>query len=215
MPGERTAGFVGDGDRDHDGQAEAELLENLVDGEERGLCIERVEDGFNQQEIDPAFDERLGLFGIGGHKIVEGDRAKSGVVHIRRHRSRTVGRPDGPRHKQGAGGILLQNLFHGTPGHLGPFDVELIHQRFQVIVGLRDDGAAKGVGLDNVRARFKEFHVDLFDELRTGEGEQVVVSLQVGRMVSKAFSAKVGLFEFMLLDHGAHGAIEHQHLRFQ
>ena len=36
-------------------------LEIFLDGEERGLGVERVEDGFEQQQVDAAFDQGAGL----------------------------------------------------------------------------------------------------------------------------------------------------------
>ena len=35
--------------------------EQVVDGEQAGLEVERVEDGFGQEDIGPAVDEGLGL----------------------------------------------------------------------------------------------------------------------------------------------------------
>ena len=40
-----------------DGQAAANLVEGLLDGEERGLGVERVEDGLDEQRIDAALDQ--------------------------------------------------------------------------------------------------------------------------------------------------------------
>ena len=52
LAGEGPAAAVGDRDRDHHRQAHAVLLEKLLDGEQAGLEVERVEDGFGQQQID-------------------------------------------------------------------------------------------------------------------------------------------------------------------
>src|SRR6478672_3607141 len=48
---ERASGSVGDRAGDDDWQSRAVTLESLVDGEERRLGIERVEDRLDQQQI--------------------------------------------------------------------------------------------------------------------------------------------------------------------
>ncbi len=64
------------------------------DGVERGLGVQRVEDGLDQQDIDAAFEQAARLFGIGRLQIVEGDRAEAGIVHVGRDRGGAVGRPE-------------------------------------------------------------------------------------------------------------------------
>jgi hypothetical protein len=53
LAGEDAAGGVGDGAGDDHRQAFAGLLHQLVDGEDRGLGIERVEDRLDQEEVAP------------------------------------------------------------------------------------------------------------------------------------------------------------------
>ena len=91
---------------DHDGQlfssgCEAILIEDLADGDERGLGVERVEDGLDEQQIDAAGDERADLMRVGGLHLVEGDDAKAGIVGVGR-----VGERDGER-ADGAGDEAL------------------------------------------------------------------------------------------------------------
>ena len=59
------------------GHAHAPLLEDLVDGVEGGLGVERVEDGLHQQEVHAAFEQRFHLFLVGGHQLIEGARRGS------------------------------------------------------------------------------------------------------------------------------------------
>lgn len=51
LPGQRAAGEVGDGAGDHQRQTDLQPILHLLDGQECGLGIERVEDGFHQQHI--------------------------------------------------------------------------------------------------------------------------------------------------------------------
>ena len=51
------------------------------------------------------------------------------------------------------------------------------------------------------------------DDLRLCEGQQIVVAAQVAGPIRELTAAKVRLAQMMLLNHGAHGAIEnHQPL---
>jgi len=52
--------------------------------------------------------------------------------------------------------------------------------------------------------------MDVGDDLRPGDRQQVVVALQVRGMVGEAPAPVIGFFQFVVLDHGAHGAVEHQ-----
>ena len=89
-----------DGGGDHDRQflalrGEAILIEDLADGDQRGLGVERVEDGFDQQQVDAAGDEGAHLLRVGGLHLVEGDDAEAGIVGVGRVGERDGERPDG------------------------------------------------------------------------------------------------------------------------
>ena len=48
------------------------------------------------------------------------------------------------------------------------------------------------------------------DQIRARQGEQVIVPLEQLRPVGKALATVVSLLQLLVLDHGAHGAIEQQ-----
>ena len=50
--------------------------------------------------------------------------------------------------------------------------------------------------------------MDLADDVRLGQREEVVGAAQVARMVGEARTAEVGLAELVALEHRAHGAVE-------
>ena len=83
------------------GSSLAVRIEDLADGDQRGLGVERVEDGLDQQQIDAAGDQGAHLLGVGGLHLVEGDHAEAGVVGVGR-----VGERDGQR-ADGAGDEAL------------------------------------------------------------------------------------------------------------
>ena len=99
LAGQHAAGEIGDGARHHHRQADAARLIKLGDGIERGLGVERVEDGLDQQDIGAAVDEAARLLGIGCAQLIEGDRAVARIAHVGRDRGGAVGRPHGAGHE--------------------------------------------------------------------------------------------------------------------
>jgi hypothetical protein len=61
LAAEDAARGVGDRAADDDGQALAGLVERFVDGEQRGLGVERVEDGLDQDDTSapPSMSARV------------------------------------------------------------------------------------------------------------------------------------------------------------
>ena len=93
---EGAAAGVGQRARDHDGDFAAEPLGQEVDGVERRLGVERVEDRLDEQDVDPAVEKSLRLRRVGVDQLAEGDLARRGVRHVGRHRGRAVRRAHRP-----------------------------------------------------------------------------------------------------------------------
>ena len=199
---------IGDRAGDHDRQAPAEPLEALVDRKERRLRVQGIEHGFNQQNVDTAFDQRLGLLDIGHAQLLEADVAGTRIIDVGRdrcgfglwaectgHETRLVGRAE-------AVGRLA--------GDAGRGEVHLAGELGHAVVGLRDDRRTKGIGLDDVCAGSQIVGMNLGNHLRTGDREQLVVAFDVVGEVGQPLAAVVGLGELVALDHGAHGAVEDQ-----
>ena len=66
----------------------------FLDGEDRRLGVEGVEDRLDQQQVGAAVDQAARLLGIGRAQLVEGDVAEAGIVDVRRDRRGAVGRPE-------------------------------------------------------------------------------------------------------------------------
>ena len=94
LAGQGAAGRVGDGAGDDDGPAPALLLEERLDGEDRRLGVERVEDRLDEDEVAAAVDEPAGRLEVGRDELVVGDVARAGVVDVGRDRGRTRRRPE-------------------------------------------------------------------------------------------------------------------------
>ncbi len=209
LPRQQPAGFVGDGAGDHHGHVDAALFGDFGDRIQRRLGVQRVEDGFDQQQVGAAVQQTLDLFAIGRAQIVEGDGAEAGVGNVGRDRGGAVGRSDGAGDKARLA-VLGRDARGGGARQLGAFEIELIGETGEVVIGLRDRGRGKGVGGDDVGAGAQIFGVDVLDRLRLGQDQQVVVAPEVAVKILETFAAERGLVIFEALDHGAHGAVEHQ-----
>ncbi len=89
-----AAGGVGDGAGDHDRQFDVQFFEHALYGEDRGLGVEGVENGFDQDQVGAAFDQAFGGFGVVFHQLIEGHVAVAGVVYVGRQRAGTAGRTE-------------------------------------------------------------------------------------------------------------------------
>ena len=52
--------------------------------------------------------------------------------------------------------------------------------------------------------------MDVADDVRLGQAQQVIIALQVRGPVCEALAAVIRLFQLVPLDHGAHGAIQEE-----
>ena len=206
---EGAAGGVGDGDADHDGQAEGATLEDLVDGEEGGLGVEGVEDGFDEQDVGAGVDEGLDLLGVGGDDLVPSDGAVVGPVDVGRHGEGAVERADGAGDEATATGGGGRGGGGGAAGAGDGGVVELGDDLLEMVIGHADGGGGETVGLDDVGSGGEVGGVDLFDHGRLGEAEEVVVALQIVGKVLETLAAEVGLGQAVGLHHRAHGPVEH------
>ena len=178
LAGQRAARAVGDRAGDHDRQPHAALGEDLLASEDRRLGVERVEDRLDQDQVGAAVDQAIDLLAIGDAQFVEGDRAIAGIVDVRRHRGGAVGRPDRAGDEP-ALAVRLFRLDRGAPGEPRAVAVEFVYRVLHAVIRLGDAGRGEGVGLQDVGARHRIGEMDVLDRLRLGEGQQVVVALQM------------------------------------
>ena len=191
------------------GTRDAARLGDVGDGRDRRLGVERVEDGLDQQEVGAALEQPLDLLGIGAAQLVEGDGAEAGIGDVGRDRGGAVGRPERAGDEARAAVLALRDVGGGArePGAL---DVELVGDARHAVVGLRDAGRGEGVGRDDVGAGAEIGEMDVADRFRLAEDEQIVVAAHLPVPGIEARAAIALLVEPERLDHGAHGAVEHQ-----
>ena len=208
-PGQQAAGAVGDGAGDHHRQIDAARIELFGDGEDGGLGVERVEDGLDQQRIDAAVEQAAHLLGIGDAQFVEGDGAKARIQNVGRDRGGAVGRADGAGDEALLAVLVLRDA-RGVAGEAGAFEVQFVGDLRHRVIGLRDAGRGEGVGRDDVGAGAEIGEVDGAHRVGPAEIEQIVVAAHLAVPGIEARAAKALLVEAERLDHGAHGAVEHQ-----
>ena len=208
LTGERAAGSVGDRAGDDDWPSARALLEEGLQGEDRGLGVERVEDRLDEQHVGAAVDQPAGLLEVGQDQLVEADVAGARIVDIGGDRRGLVGGAersgDIARLAGGAGG---RRVGLGA-GQRRRSDVELVGEVGHAVVGQRDPVGVERVGLDEVAACIEVGPVDVGDDLRLGDRQQVVVALEVLTPVGEPGPAIVGLGELVALDEGAHRAVQ-------
>ena len=105
----------------------------------------------------------------------------------------------------------VRPLVRGLTGQAGAGDVQLVGQRLEIEVGLRDGRRRERVRLDDVGPGLEIGVVNVRDELRSGEDQEIDVVLHRDGMRAKPLAAHVALVQPVLLHHGAHGAVENQH----
>ena len=71
-----------DGGGDDDGQSVRSVVEDFLAGHQCRFGVEGVEDGFDHEDVDAAFDEGFDLMSVGVFDLVEGDGAEGGVVGV-------------------------------------------------------------------------------------------------------------------------------------
>ena len=206
LPAERAPRGVGDGHGEHHREAEVVIGEVLLDGEDRGLEVQRVERRLREEDVDAAVDEAAHLLVIGIDELVEAHAAERRVVDVGRERGGAVGRP----HRAGdeARALLRRDGVGGAAGDLRGFEVDVVDGALEAVVAHRDRLGVEGVGLDDVGARLEVLAVDLFDDARPREAEEVVGALEVARVRREALAAVRRLVQLVALDHGAHLPVE-------
>ena len=208
LAGERAPTAIRDRHRYHERHAPLVLLEILVNGEQRRLQVQGVEYCLAQQHIHPAVHQPAHLLGIGGHQVVVGHRAEGRIVHVRRHRGGAVGRPDCTGDEARPRWVRCGHLLRSLARDARAGEIQVVHDVLELVVRHRDRRGVERVGLDDVGAGLEILNVDLLDERRLSEDQEIVAPLKVARMMGELAAAEAGLVELVRLDHGPHRAVK-------
>ena len=204
----RPSRGIGDRAGDDYRQSHAAALECFFNRKEGRLGVQRVEHRFHEQEIDAALEQAVDRLAVRPEQPLEIDGAKTGIVDVRRDRPGLVRRPEHAGNEARPLRRARLPLAGGFARQLGAGAIHFARQALHAIVGKGDRRGIEGVRLDDVGARLQVLRVDVADQPRLGERQEVVMTAQLARPVAKAHAAVVLLGEPRALDHGAHRAVE-------
>ena len=215
LAGQRAAGGVGDRSGNHHRPTPTGLLEMLLDREQRGLGVERVEDRFDQQDVRATIAEAADGFTIGINQLIEAGVAIARIIHVWRDRRRARSRAEYPGNETRLRWTVRGEFVAHLSRELCAGEVQLIHNAFELVVGLRNRRGVEGIGFDDVSTGGKILGVNTANDLGPRQQQQVVVALQIVLMIGEARIAKVALFQPVALNHCAHGAIKDENALFE
>ncbi len=159
----------------------------LAHAEDRGLELEDVLGGLDDDQVDPALDQARGLLGEAGLQLGERDRAQRRVVGG----GKEAGRADR------AGDELV--LARGRAGDLRRLEVDLVRVVLEAPLGELQARGLERVGLQHVGAGVDHRAVHALDHVRAVDDQGLVAAAGQPVVVLQA--------EIELLQGGAHAAV--------
>ena len=192
----------------HDRNALPGGFKIFVDGEKRRLRVQRVENRFDQQDINAAFHQAARLFVVNLAQFVEGDAARGGAIHILRHRGRAIGRPHRSSHQKMPAGMRRFKFVGDLARDFRARDIEFMNVMFEAVIERGNRVRVECVGLDDVGAGFEILALNRLHDLRLRDIQHVVILPQVPRVLQELGAAKRRFVKLLRLDHRAHGAIQ-------
>ena len=201
--------------RDDHGQASAQRVEEPLEGVDRRLGVERVEEGLEHHQVDAPFDQAACLVVVGGLQPGEVQVAFGGRLDLRRERQRVVGRPHRARHEARTLRIAQHPGVGGGAGRAGGGAGDFAGAGLQPVVGQRHGVGVERVGGDDVRPGGEVFFVDLADDAGLRQRQQVVAPFELLRVVAEQLAAVVRLGESVALHHRAESAVQQQDAAFE
>ena len=208
LPRQGPAAAIGDGDGNHQRQPDAPFLEDVLDGDERRLGAEGVEDRLEQEDVRAAVEEPPHLDLVRRAHLVERGGAVGRVVDVGRDRQRAVGRAHGAGDEARPVRRFRVPLVGGRPRQLRTLEVDVVDRVLERVVGLRDRGPAEGVRLDDVGAGGEILVMDGADDVGPRKDEHVAVPAEVPRVIREALAAEIGFRQLVALNHRPHRAVE-------
>ena len=200
-PEEHRVDVLLDGELHHQRDALAALDEHVVRGGDRGLRLQEVVGGLDEQHVRAALEQPPDLTAVAVLHLVEPDRLRLlGRVLPERQRRRArarTDRADDPARVAGA-----RERVAGGTGDLRRAPVQLLRLGAEPVLVEHPRCAAERVGLDRVAADLEERAVDAVDDVGPGAHEHLVAALE-------RVPAEVGGAEVRLLDARPHRAVEH------
>ena len=155
--------------------------------------VKRVENRFDQNNIRPALNQTARGFGIGFAQFVISHITHARVINIRRNRAGAIGRAERARHIAWPRCIGLLHRIAGLARQLGAFQIQLIGQMLHVIISLRNGGGRKCIGLNNITARREIGRVNVANNIRLGQRQQIIIPRNISVIIGETITA-IGRF---------------------
>ena len=129
----------------------------------------------------------MDLLLVAHDQLVEVDVTEAGVVHLGRDGGRATRGSDGARDETGLVRLLGRPLVGGGLGQLRRHLVQLVDDRLEAVVGLRDRSAVERVGLADISAGTEVLlQVRAHNGGRTKQRGEMTVSTDVSVVTSNA-----------------------------
>ena len=183
------------------GDARADFVEYGFNGVQRRLRVERIEDGFDEQNIRAAVQQPARLLGVVRRQLVERDFAVGGVVHVWRYGQGFVRGPHAAGDETGLARVLFGELACGVLRHLRGVSVQLVNAGFQAELRQPAARGGEGVGGENVRARFEIAPLRLAHHVGLRQNERVDAAAQIAVVIREYRAAIVRLRQIQRLQH--------------
>ena len=206
---QRTARAVGYGARYDRRKRRARIPFKPGDCVQGRFRVQRVENRFHQQQIGAALAEAPGRLVVCGAQFFERSAPVAGVFDLRRHGQRAIGGPHAPRH-QFAFARFANPPVGCFPRQRRRAPVYFEDKMLQSVVGLGRPVRRETVRGQDVCARRQILLVDIGDEVRLRQAQEVDVAPQLPLRVSESFPAKGVFVQSEGLRHCAVGPV-HQH----
>ena len=178
--------------RHHHRPLEGEFVESRVNADQSRLDVARVLAGFEQQQVNPAFQQPARLLVEVANQFIEGDAARD--RNRLRRRAQRAGHETRARGRRALGGDVTSQLRR--------FAIDFVSAVFEAVLGEHDLGPAERVRFNDVRARVQVPGMDVANHIRAREHEVLVAAFEVS-------PAEILRGQLAILNGRAHRSVEH------
>ena len=168
LPGQYPPAGIGKGHRYHQRHIKSGFFRYRLNGENGGLDVQGIEDGFHQQQVGAAKQQLPGRLGVVFGQLIEADIARLWGIHIGHDGGGAWGRAQHPGHKARFLGRLPGFRIRGGTRQAHRRAIDFGDQSGLVIVRLGQGGGIETVGADDVRPDIEIGPVYAADQLGAG-----------------------------------------------
>ncbi|OQA52095.1 MAG: hypothetical protein BWY44_00761 [Candidatus Omnitrophica bacterium ADurb.Bin292] len=173
----------------NDGEATAGFGKTLLSRDHRGLDLEQILAGLDNQSVNSSGHQPLDLLSGRVLQVIKSNVPQGWELG------------PGPDGSEDEPGMLRSRIFsRGFPGNLSGFFVKLISTGLKPVIGKNNPIRAKAVRLDGITTDREKVFVNLTDGFGLRNDKVLVATV---------LAAKILWREKLFLEIGAHGAIKH------